>query len=215
MTVMTHQMVEWTESFGKEYTDRNHQTVEQMEDLYRLRYGVSRTEMNQQFIGALDRSARILEVGTNIGNQLLCLQRMGFSNLYGVELQWYAVEAAKRRTERIHIVQGTAFDIPFKDGFFDLVYTSGVLIHIAPADIERALQEIYRCSSQYLWGLEYFAEEYTAVRYREHDDLLWKTNFCALYQATFPALRIVKDSRYHYRDADLTDSMFLLRKADR
>jgi pseudaminic acid biosynthesis-associated methylase len=206
-------MDEWGESFGKEYTDRNYQTVEQMEGLYRSRYGVTRTEMNQEFVGGLDRSSRILEVGTNIGNQLLCLQRMGFRELYGIELQWYAVEQAKRGTERINIIQGSAFDIPFKDGFFDLVFTSGLLIHIAPSDIRHVLDEIHRCARRYVWGLEYFAEEYTTVKYRGHDDLLWKTDFCALYKAAFPALRIVKKVRYQYIGSDLLDSMFLLDKA--
>jgi len=60
---------------------------------------------------------------------------MGFTNLYGIELQWYAVEKAKEYTKGINIIQGSGFDIPFKDGYFDLVITNGVLIHIAPKKI--------------------------------------------------------------------------------
>lgn len=51
--------------------------------------------MNTLFLGDLDRSLRILEVGANVGFQLALLQRMGFCNLYGIELQPYAVERAR------------------------------------------------------------------------------------------------------------------------
>ena len=81
----------------------------------------------------LPMDIRILEVGCNIGNQLRGFQRMGFTSLYGVELQQYAVEKAKMATRNINIIQGSGFDLPFKDNFFDLVCTNVVLIHISPA----------------------------------------------------------------------------------
>jgi len=91
---------------------------------------------------------------------------MGFQTLYGIELQEYAVEISKSRTKHINIIQGSAFDIPFKDNFFDLVFTSGLLIHIAPSDVEQILREIHRCTKKYIWGSEYFADSYTQVEYR-------------------------------------------------
>ena len=89
------------------------------------KYGKTRTEFNEKFLEGTDRSASILEVGSNIGLQLLCLQRMGFNNLYGIELQNYAIELAKSRTRYINIIEGSIFDIPYKDGFFDIVFTTG------------------------------------------------------------------------------------------
>ncbi|MCL0028476.1 methyltransferase domain-containing protein [Peptococcaceae bacterium] len=212
MSKITKQMKKWAGEFGKEYTDRNALTLEEMERLCQKKYGVTRTEMNLEFIGDLERSIRILEVGSNIGNQLLCLQNMGFQTLYGIELQEYAVEISKSRTKHINIIQGSAFDIPFKDNFFDLVFTSGLLIHIAPSDIEQVLREIHRCTKKYIWGSEYFADSYTQVEYRGHTELLWKTNFVKLYLDTFPDLRIVKEKRFKYLDNDNLDSMFLLEK---
>ena len=212
MSKITKQMEKWAGEFGKEYTDRNALTLEEMERLYQKNYGVTRTEMNLEFIGDLRRSIRILEVGSNIGNQLLYLQNMGFQTLYGIELQEYAVEISKSRTKHINIIQGSAFDIPFKDNFFDLVFTSGLLIHIAPSDVEQVLREIHRCTKKYIWGSEYFADSYTQVEYRGHTELLWKTNFVKLYLDTFPDLRIVKEKRYKYLDNDNVDSMFLLEK---
>lgn len=202
----------WRGAFGKEYTDRNALSPEQMENLYLTNYGFDRTSMNQRFLSGLDRSLRVLEVGANVGNQLRCLQHMGFTALYGIELQEYAVEMAKRNTRGINLITASASDIPFKDGFFDLVFTSGVLIHISPMEIGTALAEIHRCTRKYIWGFEYFAENYTEVNYRGHDALLWKTNFAKLYLETFHDLRLVKEERFKYVNADLVDAMFLLEK---
>ena len=206
------QLEKWEGEFGKEYTDRNALTSEQMDELYKRNYGVSRTKLNKAFVGDLDRSIKILEVGSNLGNQLLSLQKMGFENLYGIDVNSYAVEQAKANTTGINIIQANVFDIPFRGGYFDLVFTSGVLIHIAPADIKRALKEIYRCSKEYIWGFEYYADNYTEVRYRERTNLLWKTNFAGLYLNLFDDLELVKERRLKYLENENVDTMFLIRK---
>lgn len=208
----TRQIEEWAGNFGKEYTDRNALSLDEMELLYKERYGITRTEMNSRFIGDFDRDMKVLEVGSNIGNQLLCLQKAGFNRLYGIELQSYAVELSKSRTKSINIIEGCAFDIPFKDGFFDLAFTSGLLIHIAPADISKVLDEMYRCTRQYIWCTEYYADVYTEVHYQGHDDLLWKTNFSRLFLDHFSDLRLVKEAHFKYLDSDNVDVMFLLQK---
>lgn len=129
MQKKTEQMQVWMSAFGKEYTERNALTFEEMEALYRTNFGLSRSDLNENFMAGIDKSALIMEVGSNVGNQLLCLQKSGFHNLFGIELQPYAVELSKQRTHGINIIQASAFDIPFKDRHFDLVFTSGVLIH--------------------------------------------------------------------------------------
>ena len=206
------QLERWKGEFGKEYTDRNALTLEQTDKLYKKNYGITGTELYEEFIGDLERPIKILEVGSNIGNKLLMLQRMGFKHLYGIEINSYAIERAKTNTTGINIIQASAFDIPFKDGYFELVFTSGVLIHISPADIKRALSEIYRCSKKYIWGFEYYADTYTKVRYREQDNLLWKTDFAGLYLNFFDDLELVKEKRLKYLENENIDTMFLIRK---
>src|SRR5205823_5582911 len=97
--------------------------------------------------------------------------------------------------------QGSAFDLPYKDGFFDLVFTSGVLIHISPQEIDRAIAEIARCSRHAIWGFEYFAETYTAIPYRGRSNLLWKTDFAKLYTDQIPGLRVVRERKVPHRDS--------------
>ncbi|MDD5327083.1 MAG: methyltransferase domain-containing protein [Phycisphaerae bacterium] len=208
----TEQIRMWTGAFGKEYTDRNALTTEQMDEAYKKLYGVTGTELYQEFLGGMDRSIKILEVGSNIGNKLLVLQGLGFRNLYGIEISSYAIERAKVNTKGINIIQASAFDIPFKDGYFDIVFTAGVLIHIAPADITRALKEIHRCSREYIWGTEYYADSYTEVEYRGNSNLLWKTDFSSLYLNSFEDLELVKEKKLKYLDNENVDTMYLLKK---
>lgn len=212
MPKYTEQIEQWVGQFGKEYTERNPLTLEELDASYKIKYGITRTELNEQFLGNIDRSIKILEVGSNVGTQLQCLQEMGFQNLYGIELQADAVELSKSRTRHINIIQGSAFDIPFKDGYFDLVFTSGVLIHINPSDIDIVLKEIYRCTREYIWGLEYYADTYTEIPYRGQNNLLWKANFVKLYLDKFQDLEVIKEERLPYLNGDNIDTMFLLRK---
>ena len=212
MAKITEQMHTWLGDFGREYTDRNTLTREEMEALYKQTYGFTRTALNKIALEGLDRSMRILEVGANVGVQLSLLQNMGCRNLYGIELQSYAVELAKSRTQNINIIQGSAFDIPFKDKYFDLVFTSGVLIHIHPDDVSEAMAEIHRCTKKYIWGLEHYADGYREIIYRGRKNLLWNVDYARSYLNLFPDLELLQEQRLKYLDSDNQDAMFLLRK---
>lgn len=209
---MSEQNRAWIGEFGRKYTDRNALTLEEMEELHKRNYGVSRTELNRKFLVGLEKSASILEVGANIGNQLICLQKMGFSRLCGIELQSYAVELSRSRAQEISMVRSSAFNLPFVDAAFDLVFTSGLLIHINPSQIAEVMKEIHRCSRKYVWGLEYYADEVTEVLYRGQQHLLWKCNYPQLFLEYFDDLELVMEERLRYRTNDLVDTMYLLRK---
>lgn len=212
---VTEQISFWEGDFGREYTDRNPLNSETMNQLYQQYYGKSRTELNNEFIGFLKKDAKILEVGSNVGSQLQVLKEMGFTNLYGMELQWYAVERAKSLTNNINLIQGSAFDIPFKDNYFDMVFTSGVLIHIKPDDHFNAMKEITRCSNNYIWGHEYFAEKITDINYRGNIGFLWKADFADIYLKNFNQLKLIKKELFPYlteREKGNVDCMFLLQK---
>jgi len=87
------------------------------------------------------------------------------------------------------------------------------LIHISPRDINDVLDEIHRCSKKYIWGVEYFSEDYIEINYRGHNQLLWKTNFAKLYLDRFPDLKLVREKRYSYLEAKkLIDQVFLLKR---
>lgn len=211
----TEQIDFWAGDFGKNYTDRNTWDFEGWNDFYRVNWGATKAEINQPIVDALPKDAKILEVGCNIGLQLNGLQKQGFTNLYGVELQQYAVEKSKVITKGINIIQGSGFDIPFKDGFFDLVCTNGVLIHIAPKDLSKIMGEIYRCSNQYIAGFEYYSDDLVDINYRGNKGFLWKADYSKLYREQFPDLTETSRNFYPYlteTEKGNTDYFYLLKK---
>lgn len=214
----TEQIGVWKGDFGSSYTDRNKfSDVKAFNAFFKDRFGHGRDEMNEEFVSFLDRSSTFLEIGANVGNQLAALQRMGFSGLYGAEIQRVAIEASKELWTGLDIVLGSGLEIPFKDSFADVVYTSDVLIHVSPDDLGKVMDEMYRCSRRYIWGFEYFAPQITEIKYREHENLLWKANYCELFLERFPDLKVVKVTDFPYivdEEAGNIDQMYLIEKSD-
>ncbi len=201
----------WSSSFGKEYISRNPFSIQDMDRLYMQRFGVSRSALNKKILGKL-KIKNILEVGCNIGIQLALLQKQGFKNLYGIEIFAEAVQEAKNKTQGINIIQGSGFDIPFKANYFDLVFTSGVLIHTQPKDLKKIMNEIYRTSKKYIWGYEYYNPKHISIDYRKNKAKLWKGNFSKIYKDLFPNLKLVQSIKLKYKNGADADEMFLLKK---
>jgi len=206
----TAQLEQWRGEFGRAYTDRNSLSPTALDALYRKNFGIARSELNQRFLAGIPRDARILEVGCNEGNQLCALREMGFRRIYGLEIQEYALRRARQRLESAQLALATAFEIPYPDRFFDVVFTSGVLIHIAPADLPRALREIHRCAGRFIWGHEYYSPQPVEVTYRGHKSLLWKADYARLYLDLFDDLDLVRAEQIPYLEDANVDCMFLL-----
>lgn len=212
MAMTTKQLEKWAGEFGRAYVGRNTFSPDRLDAIYKRMYGVTATKLTVDMLGRLDKNMRILEVGSNVGNQLILLQKIGFKNLCGIEINRYAVEKAKKRLKGIDVICGSAFDIPFKDGFFDLVFTSGVLIHISPKDIKKVLSEINRTSSKYIWGREYYSQKYHEVKYRGRKNMMWKGDFSRMYTEMFPQCRVVREKLLKYVDSDNVDAYYLIKK---
>jgi pseudaminic acid biosynthesis-associated methylase len=211
----TSQIKFWSGDFGKEYTDRNSRSQAEWDNFYIENYGTTKINMNEQFIGSLNKSAKILEIGCNTGMQLAGLQRIGFEQLYGIEIQKYAVQRAKEFTQNINIIFGSGFDVPFKDNYFDVVCTNGVLIHIAPDDLPKLMAEMVRTSKKYIWGFEYYADNITNINYRGNEGFLWKADYANIFLNNFPNLRLVKKEIYSFvndKEKGNKDCMYLLEK---
>lgn len=177
---MDKQLDEWRGDFGKAYTDRN--VVD-----WRTRVGAL-----QGILGGLEIMS-VLEIGCNRGHNLAALRDVlgPACSVAGVEPQEYARSIAHQDFPDSEVREGTVYSVPFEDATFDLVLTSGVLIHVPLDRLDTALSEVRRLSRRYVLAIEYFAEEETTIEYRGHDDLLWKRDFGAHYQRLFPALTLI------------------------
>jgi pseudaminic acid biosynthesis-associated methylase len=199
---MMDQLRIWEGEFGKDYTDRN--VID-----WRTRLRAFR-----QMLDGLPIK-RVLEVGCNRGHNLVCLAELlgEESEVVGVEPNRYALELARASSVKVGVLYGHAFDLPFKDGYFDLMFTAGVLIHIPLGDLPLALSEIYRVSKRYILAIEYFAQEETAVCYRGHDNLLWKRDFLQHYRSQFPDLALIRSGYWGPEDGFDRTHWWLLEKS--
>ena len=173
------QLALWRSQFGREYTDRN---------------DVAKPERIVSWQRLLDGIVpqRAVEVGCNVGWNLTYLKELGVKELYAVEPQPYAVEKARARNPEYNVLCGTGFDLPFKDGFADLAFTSGVLIHVAPADVAKVMAEMYRVSRRYIVAIEYDWPTEEEIQYRGNGDSLWKRPHGQIWQASYPALKLLR-----------------------
>lgn len=210
---ITKQMDFWGGESGNAYVDRNPMNIQESDTLYLKDYGITRRDLNERFLGNLNRDLKILEVGSNIGLQLELFRLMGFKNLLGIELNDYAVEKAKQLHPKVDVIRGSAFDLPFRDGYFDLVYTSGVLIHINPKkDLLEVSDEIYRVTNRYIWCYEFAAREPIAMTYRDRQELFWKQDFLKFYLNRFSNLKVMKAEELPVLNSENFTQMFLLEK---
>lgn len=98
---------------------------------------------------------------------------------------------------------------PLEDGQFDMVFTSGILIHVAPDDLDQACPEIYRVSKKYVFCIEYFSTSPESVNYYGNAGFLFKCDFGGRYLDLFPNIRLV-DYGFFWRRATGIDDMTMV-----
>ena len=111
---------------------------------------------------------------------------LGF-NLSAIRRAYPDVEVSGNDVNEQALYQCNAAGIPAWDVFpstlrRELVFTSGVLIHIAPEDLKATMQSIVDASCDYVLAVEYAAEQEEEVLYRGHEGKLWKRPYGKLYQ---------------------------------
>lgn len=210
---LTEQEIIWRSHFGEEYNNRNTYSNEELDKVFKKVIGASRTEINEEFIGNVNRESKILEVGCNIGMMLVNLQEMGFKNLHGLEIQPKAIESAKQRTNNIEYTEGSAYNLPYEDNEFDMIFSCHVLIHLPPDRIVKALKEMVRCCRKLIYCEEYYADEVTEIKnYHGMNNIVWKRNFEKLFADEFKELKLLKSKKYKYTENENIETVFLLSK---
>lgn len=193
------QLDHWRGDFGNSYIDRNC-------DASHLR---SRLIFWSHILPALSaqQPKSILEVGANIGNNIAALKQLTQAELFALEpndkARLHLVENGILPPDRV--VSGTAQSIPLSDASIDMVFTSGVLIHIAPENLIDACREIHRVARRYIVCAEYFSPQPEAKVYRGHDGLLFKNDFGSVYLDNFSDIELVGHGFFWRRTTGLDD----------
>lgn len=179
----TKQLEKWTGEFGDQYLDRNlldDQNIMQRTNLWNILLMHIAYKLPE----------RILEIGAGAGGNLIAINNV-YNNI-GKEVNLYAIEPntkARDKLREVHglnIFNGSLPNTELDRHSFDLVFTSGVLIHIHPGDLVNAMKEIYRVSKRYIISIEYFSPNCTETEYRGEDNLLWSNDFGAIWLDNFP-----------------------------
>lgn len=210
----TPQQKKWYDSFGKTYTQRCLRTPEQLDEVYTQLYGRTRSSLNDEFLALMSGATSFLEVGCNIGNQLRLLGRAGVNNLTGMDIQFECLTHAANADAGLNLVSAGAPALPFRDRSFDVVFTSGVLIHIPPQHLEPLMREMIRCSRRFIWGFEYYAPELTPLTYHGEKDMLWKADYARIFEELPGQLRLLKKLMVPYQSVEIgkSDCMYLLER---
>jgi pseudaminic acid biosynthesis-associated methylase len=170
----------WGGAFGDEYTSRNAAAASPRQPFWQSLL----TEFPVR---------RVLEVGCNLGANLKWISGVVPSReVYGVDINETALVKLRSEMPGVNALWSRARELPFRDRWFDLTFTMGVLIHQPPTLLPVVMSEIVRCSRKYVLAGEYFAETLTEVPYRGQPGALYKQDFGALYASLFPELRLVK-----------------------
>jgi len=178
------QLAAWTGSFGSAYLERC-STIDAAEMESR------RTALATVFHQLPDSPVSILEVGTNVGKNLMALAKLTDAELHGVEPLEEAFKQLRTNLgDRLTSAYNqSGFNLPYEDESIDFVFTSGVLIHVAPERLSNIMSEIVRVSRRWIWCNEYFAKQPKQLSYRGETGLLWKRDFGRSYMEHHPNLR--------------------------
>jgi pseudaminic acid biosynthesis-associated methylase len=170
----------WAGEFGAAYADRNPVVVERRAGFWG---------------GLLERHPirSVLEVGCGQGANLAPIaRRLDPADVWGVDVSSVAIGRARANAPGINVVLSRARQLPFRDGFVDLSFTVGALIHQPEESLRSVIDEIVRCSARYVLWAEYHAAATEDVPYRGTTGSLFRRDYGALYSTWHPELVVVE-----------------------
>jgi pseudaminic acid biosynthesis-associated methylase len=169
----------WQGDFGEAYVGRNVSQTPKRAEFWRL------------FLEDHPAS-RFLEVGCAHGENFAHLAPLvDPHDLWGLDINQAAIERAHATIPEANVVWGRARDLPFRDRYFDAVFTIGLLIHQPEATLPLVMSEIVRCSNRWVMCGEYYAAESETIDYHGQSAALFKRDYARLYSELFPQLRLV------------------------
>lgn len=158
---MNAQQETWAGSFGDAYTERNR--VNWVARIPFWTHILAKTGADSAF-----------ELGANVGWNLLAIRTVKPIPVTGCDVNVEAVMQARNLGLAVH--QGhyawTAH----------LVFTAGVLIHLATEELEHTMRQIVGASMRWVLAIEYAAEQEEEIEYRGQKGLLWKRPYGELYE---------------------------------
>lgn len=118
----------------------------------------------------------VMEFGCNAGFNLMAIRALRFRMaITGIEINELAAKQAS--SAGFPVMQR----IP-SSYTYDLVFTAGVLIHVAPENLQQTMRSIANHSDKYVLSVEYESEVEEEIEYRGEMGKLWRRPFGKLYE---------------------------------
>jgi pseudaminic acid biosynthesis-associated methylase len=157
----------WRGDFGNEYQQRSPGDV-------RANYNFFQRAL--RLVLMMRGPASVCELGAGTGANLRALRSLvPSSDMAAVEVNDVAVQHLPEDVEVFH--QSLLDWMPPRQ--WELAFTKGVLIHVAPEDLPNAYEALWAASSRFILVAEYYNPVPTGIDYRGHEGRLWKRDFAS------------------------------------
>jgi len=198
---MNVQEMLWMGPFGDEYIERNRRSLEN-----------DRVLFAEVFAHANTMPYSVIDLGAGDGTSLAAIKAIDPEiKTTGVEINSKAFDLLKKVADLA--VHDSLLGYR-EDRQWDMAFTKGVLIHIAPDDLPTAYDTLYRCSRRYILVAEYYSPKPQIIHYRGVDNALWKRDFAGEILDRFADLRLIAYKFIYHRDPYPQDDLtfFLMEK---
>ena len=196
----------WSGDFGNQYIGRNDDSKEILAS-------------NLSFFSkALKQAGSItscLEFGANIGINIKSLKLLyPLIKIKAIEINSTAVKELNNLIGVENVFEGSIYDYPITERV-ELTFTKGVLIHIHPDKLDIVYEKLYNASSRLILVCEYYNPSPVSIKYRGHEDRLFKRDFAGELLEKYSDLKLIDYGFFYKRDVafpqdDIT--WFLLEK---
>ena len=179
---------EWAGDFGTEYHQvRNASNWQSIKNRSRLFGDIFQVMENH----SKTFPTSVIEVGGGCGDNLRAIDMIYERSRQPIKLMSCDPNEAARKAmaDIATVLPGDLSALPYNDDAADLVFTSGVLIHVPPADLDRALSEIYRVSKRWILSIEYFNHVPEEISYRGQSGMLWRRDWGEAWLEKYPSIK--------------------------
>lgn len=201
---LTKQEQFWAGKFGNQYNQRN------------IDKGLMKSNIKffKEVLKKTKSINSIIEFGANVGLNLVALKDiLPNAKMSAIEINDNAVDNLKKNVDaKVYHDSIYNFEPDYKR---DLVLIKTVLIHINPKMLNKVYDLLYETSGKYICISEYYSPTPVIMKYRGHDDRLFKRDFAGEMLNRFKDLKLVDYGfKYHREDKYYDDNnWFLLKKS--
>ena len=102
------------------------------------------------WLSHLPKDGLLLDLGCGPGQDTRFLRRQGF-RAYGVDLTWSFLQAGKRRSSRLPLVQADMRHLPFSSFEFDGIWAAASVIHLPKSHVRTLFRKLFMLTKPGGW----------------------------------------------------------------